>query len=42
MQGKNQWFDSSKDLQKFQVVGRDQDGRYEASTNGELGVSISK
>ena len=42
MPGKNQWFDLSIDFDKFQVLGRDQDGRYEPSTHGELRVSLSK
>ena len=39
---KNLWFNWSIELQEFQVFGRDQDGRYQASSYGEIGVSISR
>ena len=42
MRGKNQWFDMSIDFHKFQVVGRDQNGRYQASSYGESRVLISR
>ena len=42
MRGKIQWFDLPKDLHKFQIFGKDQDGRYQASSYGELRVSISR
>ena len=42
MRGKTPWFVLSIDFHKFQVFGRDQDGRYQASSYGELRVSISR
>ena len=42
MRGKNQWFDMSIDFHKFQVVGRDQNGRYQASSYGESRVLTSR
>ena len=42
MRGKDQWFDLSIVFHKFHVFGRDQDGRYQASSYGELRVSISR
>ena len=42
MGGKNQWFDLSIDFHKFQVLGRDQDGRHEASNYGEIRVWVWK
>ena len=41
MRGKSQWFDLCIDLHKFHVFGRDHDGRYKASNEAELKVSIS-
>ena len=39
MKRKNQWFDLSIDVHRFQVVEIDQDGRYQHSSCGELEVS---
>ena len=42
MTGKNQRFELSFIFQKFECFVRDQDGTYQASSYGELGVSISR
>ena len=39
MRGKSQGFDLTKDIHKSQIFGRDQDGRYQASSYGKLRVS---
>ena len=42
MRGKNHWIHLPIDLHKSLVFDRDQNGRYQASSYGDLGVSISR
>ena len=42
MRGKNQWFDLSIDFDKSQVFERDQNGRHQVFSYGELGVPITR
>ena len=42
MRGRKQWFDLSIDMHKFKVFDKYQDRRYQASSYGELRVSLSR
>ena len=42
MRGEKPWFDLTKEFYRFYFVGRDQEGRYKASSYGESKFSLTR